>query len=81
MIREGGKMKVFGTGLMSGGEEFLNAAEGRMNYHEFSVDNVIGHDKVLYEQHQDLYVIESLEQLKTELARYFDPILERAASK
>ncbi|MEK7253058.1 MAG: hypothetical protein AAB198_07415 [Actinomycetota bacterium] len=81
MIREGGKMKVFGTGLMSGGEEFLNAAEGRMNYHEFSVDNVIGHDKVLYEQHQDLYVIESLEQLKTELARYFDSILERAASK
>ena len=49
-----------------------------MNYHEFSVDNVIGHDKVLYEQHQDLYVIESLEQLKTELARYFDSILERA---
>ena len=63
MIREGGKMKVFGTGLMSGGEEFLNAAEGRMTYHDFSIENVIGHDKVLYEQHKDLYVIESLDQL------------------
>ncbi|HAX82663.1 MAG TPA: hypothetical protein DCY40_08865 [Actinobacteria bacterium] len=79
MIREDGKMKVFGTGLMSGGEEFLNAAEGRMTYHDFSIENVIGHDKVLYEQHKDLYVIESLDQLKTELAKYFDAILERAA--
>jgi phenylalanine-4-hydroxylase len=81
MIREGGKMKVFGTGLMSGGEEFLNAAEGRMTYHDFSIENVIGHDKVLYEQHKDLYVIESLDQLKTELAKYFDPILERAGAR
>ena len=79
MIREGGKMKVFGTGLMSGGEEFLNAAEGRMTYHDFSIENVIGHDKVLYEQHKDLYVIESLDQLTAELTKYFDPILERAA--
>jgi len=79
IIREGGKMKVFGTGLMSGGEEFLNAAEGRMTYHDFSIENVIGHDKVLYEQHKDLYVIESLDQLTAELVKYFDPILERAA--
>jgi phenylalanine-4-hydroxylase len=81
MIRESGRMKVFGTGLMSGGEEFLRAAEGRMTYHDFTLENVLGHDKVLYEQHQNLYVIESLEQLKAELARYFDPILERAAAR
>lgn len=79
MIREDGTMKVFGTGLMSGGDEFLNAAEGRMTYHDFTLENVLGHDKVMYEQHSDLYVIESLEQLTTELKRYFDPILERAA--
>ncbi len=78
MIREDGVLKVFGTGLMSGGEEFLNAAEGRMTYHDFSIENVIGHDKVMYEQHRDLYVIESLDQLKAELARYFDPMLERS---
>jgi len=81
MIREGGKMKVFGTGLMSGGEEFLNAAEGRMTYHDFSIENVIGHDKVLYEQHKDLYVIESLDQLTAELSKYFDPILERSGAR
>jgi phenylalanine-4-hydroxylase len=81
MIREGGKMKVFGTGLMSGGEEFLNAAEGRMTYHDFTIENVIGHDKVMYEQHKDLYVVESLDQMRSELRRYFDPILERAAAR
>jgi hypothetical protein len=32
----------------------------------------------MYEQHSDLYVIESVDALKAELARYFDPILERA---
>jgi phenylalanine-4-hydroxylase len=81
MIREEGGLKVFGTGLMSGGDEFTNAAEGRMNYHEFTIDNVVGHDKVMYEQHKDLFVIDSIDQLKAELATYFDPILERAASR
>ena len=81
MIREEGDLKVFGTGLMSGGDEFTNAAEGRMNYHEFTIDNVVGHDKVMYEQHKDLFVIDSIDQLKAELATYFDPILERAASR
>jgi phenylalanine-4-hydroxylase len=81
MIREEGDLKVFGTGLMSGGDEFTNAAEGRMNYHEFTIDSVVGHDKVMYEQHKDLFVIDSIDQLKAELATYFDPILERAASR
>jgi phenylalanine-4-hydroxylase len=81
MIREDGRIKVFGTGLMSGGEEFLNAAEGRMTYHDFTIENVVGHDKVLNEQHKDLYVIDSIDQLEAELARFFDPILERAGKK
>jgi len=81
MIREEGDLKVFGTGLMSGGDEFTNAAEGRMNYHEFTIDNVVGHDKVMYEQHKDLFVIDSIDQLKAELATYFDPILECGASR
>jgi phenylalanine-4-hydroxylase len=78
MKREDGELKVFGTGLMSGGDEFTRAAEGKMTYHEFSIENVVGHDKVMYEQHSDLYVIESVDALEAELARYFDPILERA---
>ena len=77
MIMEDGVMKVFGTGLMSGGDEFTNAAEGKLEYEEFTLDNVLGKDKVMYEQHDHLYVIESLEQCKAEIAQYFDPIVAR----
>jgi phenylalanine-4-hydroxylase len=81
MKREDGVLKVFGTGLMSGGDEFTKAATGKLKYDDFTIDNVIGHDKVMYEQHENLYVIDSLEQLEAELKRYFDPILERAAEE
>jgi phenylalanine-4-hydroxylase len=81
MIREDGELKVFGTGLMSGGEEFRRAVEGEMNYTPFTVENVIEHDKVMYEQHNDLFVIESIDQVIEELKRYFDPILERAGKE
>jgi len=75
MITENGVMKGFGTGLMSGGDELTNAAEGKLEYEPFTLDNVLGKDKVMYEQHDHLYVIESLDQCKAEIAKYFDPIL------
>ena len=79
MIKEDGVLKVFGTGLMSGGDEFTNAAEGKLQYEPFTLDNVLGVDKVMYEQHDHLYVIESLDQCKAELAAYLDPIAARAS--
>jgi phenylalanine-4-hydroxylase len=80
MITEDGVMKVFGTGLMSGGDEFTNAAEGKLEYEPFTLDNVLGKDKVIYDQHDHLYVIESLEQCKAEIAKYFDPIVARGSA-
>lgn len=81
MIDEGGTLKVFGTGLMSGGDEFTNAAEGKLNYQPFTLENVLGKDKVMYEQHDHLYVVESLDQCKAEVSRFFDPILERVGAQ
>ncbi len=78
MIEEGGELKVFGTGLMSGGDEFTNAAEGKLEYQPFTLDNVLGVDKVMYEQHDHLYVLESLDQCVAELALYLVPIAARA---
>ena len=78
MIEEDGELKVFGTGLMSGGDEFTNAAEGKLVYQPFTLDNVLGVDKVMYEQHDHLYVIESLDQCVSELALYLGPIAARA---
>ena len=77
MIMEDGVMKVFGTGLMSGGDEFSNAAEGKLEYEPFTIDNVLGVDKVMYEQHDHLYVLESLQQCKEELGTYLGPFAAR----
>ncbi|MDH3605815.1 MAG: hypothetical protein OER12_02330 [Acidimicrobiia bacterium] len=79
MIEEDGVLKVFGTGLMSGGDEFTNAAEGKLEYEPFTLDNVLGVDKVMYEQHDHLYVIESLDQCKAELSAYLGPISARGS--
>ena len=79
MIMEDGIRKVFGTGLMSGGDEFRDAAEGKLKYEPFTLSNVLGVDKVMYEQHDHLYVLESLEQSKAELAMYLEPIAARAS--
>ena len=38
-----------------------------------TLDAVLGVDKVMYEQHDHLYVIESLDQCKAELADYLGP--------
>jgi phenylalanine-4-hydroxylase len=78
MIEEDGELKVFGTGLMSGGDEFTNAAEGKLEYEPFAVANVLGVDKVMNEQHDHLYVIESLDQCRAELETYLGPIAARA---
>lgn len=78
MKREHGVLKVLGAGLIPGGDEFDSAAAGRMNYRDFTIENLIGQEDVTHEQPRDLYVIESLEQLESELTRYFDPILERS---
>ena len=79
MIMEDGAMKVFGTGLMSGGDEFSNAAEGKLDYEPFTIDNVLGVDKVMYEQHDHLYVLESLQQCKDELRSYLGPLAARVS--
>ena len=72
LIREGGGVKIFGTGLMSGGDEMEKAANGVTPVERFTVDNVIVHNKAVDEQNQILFWFETIDELKTELASYFD---------
>jgi hypothetical protein len=41
----------------------------------FTIENVIGHDKAVWEQNSILFEFDSLDALSAELRRYFDPIL------
>ncbi len=74
IVIENGQRKIFGTGLMSGGDEMEKAANGVTPVAEFTIDNVIVHNKAVDEQNQILFWFESMEGLREELARYFDTI-------
>ncbi len=71
---ENGERKIFGTGLMSGGDEMEKAANGVTPVEKFTIDNVIIHNKAVDQQNQILFWFESMEALKQELASYFDTI-------
>jgi phenylalanine-4-hydroxylase len=74
LIREGGDTKIFGTGLMSGGDEMEKAATGVTERREFTIDNVLTRDKAVNEQNEVLFVFDSLEAVTAQLAGYFDTI-------
>jgi len=76
LIRENGELKIFGAGLMSGNAEMVNVVQGKVPVLDFSIENVILHNKAVWEQNSILFAFDSIDQLKQELQRYFDPIRE-----
>ena len=74
LIREGGGVKIFGTGLMSGGDEMTKAATGVTETREFTIENVLTRDKAVDHQNEVLFVFDSIPDLVDELNRYFDTI-------
>jgi phenylalanine-4-hydroxylase len=75
LIREKGERKLFGAGLLSGASELDNSLGGKMVVEPFTVENVLGHDKAVWEQNSILFEFESLDAMTAEVRRYFDPIL------
>lgn len=74
LIQERGRIKVFGAGLISSSGEMEHALSGTVSLRPFSVENVLSHPKSVWSYNETLFVIESLEALKHELASYFDSI-------
>lgn len=74
LIREAGGLKIFGAGLISGRAEMENAIHGNVPVMDYTIENVINYDKAVWEHNKILFIIDSIDQLKAELRRYFDPI-------
>ncbi len=74
LIREGGALKVFGAGLISSSGEMAHALSGAVPLQPFTVENVLQHDKAIWSFNRVLFVIDSLEAVKAELASYFDTL-------
>lgn len=74
LIRQSGETKIFGTGLMSGGDEMEKAAAGATERRPFTIDNVLTRDKAVNEQNEILFVFDSIDALKLELRSYFSTL-------
>jgi len=72
LIREGDDIKIFGTGLMSGGDEMEKAAAGVTEHRPFTIDNVLTRDKAVSEQNEVLFLFDSMDAVKAELAEFFE---------
>lgn len=71
LIRENGDLKVFGAGLISSSGEMDHVMAGKVPLMPFTVENVIGFEKAIYNFNEVLFVFDSIESLEAELARYF----------
>lgn len=71
LIRENGELKVFGTGLISSKAEMEHVLAGKTPLLPFKANTIINFEKAIWSFNQQLFVFESLEALKDELAGYF----------
>jgi phenylalanine-4-hydroxylase len=64
-------LRVFGAGLLSSAGEIENVMAGHVPILPFKIENVLKRDKAIYSFNDVLFVFDSLDALKVELASYF----------
>ena len=74
VIREDGELKMFGTGLISSSGEMEHVLAGNTPLLPFKTETIVGFEKAIWSYNEQLFVFESLEGLKAELATYFDTL-------
>jgi len=71
---EDGKAKMFGAGLISSVGELDKVVRGEVPIYPFKVDTIIQHEKSVWDYNSQLFAFETMDELKEELARYFDSL-------
>lgn len=74
LIRENGELKIFGAGLISSASELDRVMAGETPILPFTIENVIPHEKAIWNFNDQLFVFNSMDELKAELALYFDSV-------
>jgi phenylalanine-4-hydroxylase len=72
LIRQNGSLKIFRTGLLSSKGEMEHVLAGNTQVSPFRVSTIINFDKAIWSYNEQLFVFDSLDGLKQELAGYFD---------
>jgi phenylalanine-4-hydroxylase len=74
LIRENGETRIFGAGLISSSGEMENVLSGKVPILPYTIENVLQYDKAIYSFNPALFIFDSIDAVKAELARYFDAI-------
>jgi len=74
LIQQKGELKIFGTGLISSKGEMEYVLSGNTPVLTFKVSTIINFDKAIWSYNDQLFVFDSLDTLKQELAGYFATI-------
>lgn len=74
LLREEGEVRLFGAGLISSAAETDRVAAGAVPILPFRCEAIVPHEKAVWEFNHQLFISESLDELKDELARYFATI-------
>ncbi len=74
LIHQNGELKVFGTGLISSIGEIENVMSKKVPILSFTIENVLNYDKAIYNFNEALFAFNSLDEIKNELASYFNSI-------
>jgi len=78
LIRQAGRLKVFGSGLLSSVGEIRHVMDGRTPILPFSVELILTRTKAIYTFNETLFAFDSLAALTSELRTYFDSVPTRA---
>jgi phenylalanine-4-hydroxylase len=63
LIRQDGKVKVYGSGVISSHGECLNVIDGKCEVRDFDLDEVLATPVKVDEMHKRLFAIESFDQI------------------
>jgi phenylalanine-4-hydroxylase len=74
LIRQDGELKVFGTGLISSKGEMEHVLGGNTPLLPFKANTIVGFEKAIWSYNEQLFVFDSLSELKSELAEYFETL-------
>lgn len=70
LVRENGRLKALGAGLLSGAAELDKAMAGEVRVEPFSVERVVAYEKAVWSHNRVLFEVPSLAALHRELAAY-----------
>jgi phenylalanine-4-hydroxylase len=74
LIRQGGELRVFGTGLISSKGEMEHVLGGKTPLLPFKAETIVNFDKAIWSYNEQLFYFESLAALKAELQGYFETL-------